>query len=463
MLAFNISLILSCLFVCVVSVQGLGYCDSAKLACKEGWVTSRPGRVIKRWLDKIRNVPDCFVVPFRDVAKLGKYPLGGGKPDGMGTESWEGEVDVDGYFEGEGVLNVADCSGQDGCLENLERVEGLWFGGRLEGVAYFFTKERVETVNMVHGLRHGIGLGFGDNEKKYLVWATMYKDGEEIGPVWDLTMGQGLDRKQQYQPRTQSVMGHLTPLDFLGGGVLYNNSVWLHPDMETVMVGKWKKGVMEEGNEGKVRAVRCNNGILELEVKPAGTSKIFKYDPPTATMMTSEPQERDPYESKHLVVKKSRLGGDGLFARLDTPKNTLLAYYSGFKIPVNSLEDIWVGEVGGEDIAESLNSEDSKVKELIERKSYLIALDPEHDIDMPPEIGLDSSKYVATLGHKTNHWFSPNCYFGWAVHPRHGRIRSVVSLRAISAGEELTVDYDYPPLEKYTPKWYKKLYKFMYK
>lgn len=169
-------------------------------------------------------------------------------------------------------------------------------------------------------------------------------------------------------------------------------------------------------------------------------------------MMTSEPQERDPYESKHLVVKKSRLGGEGLFARLDTPKNTLLAYYSGFKIPVNSLEDIWVGEVGGEDIAESLDSEDSKVKELIERKSYLIALDPEHDIDMPPEIGLDSSKYVATLGHKTNHWFSPNCYFGWAVHPRHGRIRSVVSLRAISAGEELTVDYDYPPLEKYTPK-----------
>ena len=103
------------------------------------------------------------------------------------------------------------------------------------------------------------------------------------------------------------------------------------------------------------------------------------------------------------------------------PSNT--SSYSVFceKIPVNSLEDIWVGEVGGEDIAESLDSEDSKVKELIERKSYLIALDPEHDIDMPPEIGLDSSKYVATLGHKTNHWFSPNCYFGWAVHPRHGR------------------------------------------
>ena len=88
---------------------------------------------------------------------------------------------------------------------------------------------------------------------------------------------------------------------------------------------------------------------------------------------------------------------------------------------MNSLETVWVEQVGGEDAAEALSSEDPKIQQFIERKSYLIALNPEHDIDMPPETGLDDTKYLATLGHKTNHWFSPNCYFGWAVHPIHGR------------------------------------------
>ena len=91
-------------------------------------------------------------------------------------------------------------------------------------------------------------------------------------------------------------------------------------------------------------------------------------------------------------------------------------------MPVNYLEHAWVEQVGGEDAADVLGKDDPALLAFIERKSYLIALDPEHDLDMPPEIGLDQSKYVATLGHKTNHWFAPNCYFGWAVHPRHGRL-----------------------------------------
>ena len=53
----------------------------------------------------------------------------------------------------------------------------------------------------------------------------------------------------------------------------------------------------------------------------------------------------------------------------------------------------------------------------------------------------------ATLGHKVNHWPLPNSYIGWAVHPRwphpprhggrFGRVRSIVALRALQAGEEV--------------------------
>ena len=41
------------------------------------------------------------------------------------------------------------------------------------------------------------------------------------------------------------------------------------------------------------------------------------------------------------------------------------------------------------------------------------------------------------------------------------RIRSLVTLRDVKEGEELTVDYDYELNDKFTPKWYKELYQAM--
>ena len=157
-----------------------------------------------------------------------------------------------------------------------------------------------------------------------------------------------------------------------------------------------------------------------------------------------------------------RLSGEGLFSIRAAPKNTLVAFFCGFKVPVDWLEANWTLSVGGEDIANSLLPGDPKLQEFIYRKSYLIALDLQHDLDMPPEIGKNTTKYQATLGHKVNHWFEPNCYFGWAVHPRLGRIRSIVTLREVKKGEELTVDYGYSLDDRTTPGWYVKLHKHVY-
>ena len=52
-----------------------------------------------------------------------------------------------------------------------------------------------------------------------------------------------------------------------------------------------------------------------------------------------------------------------------------------------------------------------------------------------------------------NHSFRfMNCKFGFAQHPRFGFIGSVVAIKDIQAGEELLVDYEYPPP---FPQWYK--------
>ena len=106
---------------------------------------------------------------------------------------------------------------------------------------------------------------------------------------------------------------------------------------------------------------------------------------------------------------------------------TLLAFFGGNLIPVDSLEKAFEEEIGVP--VTSLQPSDSRlatstktetehpVKQLIrladylERKSYLVALDKELDIDIPPELR-DTKSYNATLGHKVNHWPLPNSFIG---------------------------------------------------
>ena len=65
------------------------------------------------------------------------------------------------------------------------------------------------------------------------------------------------------------------------------------------------------------------------------------------------------------------------------------------------------------------------------------------------------SNYCATMGHKANHAFSErNACYDSCFHPRFGAIKCIRTLRAVTAGEELTVDYGYA--ERSGPKWYMK-------
>lgn len=63
----------------------------------------------------------------------------------------------------------------------------------------------------------------------------------------------------------------------------------------------------------------------------------------------------------------------------------------------------------------------------------------------------DVSIMRCTLGHKANHSDRPNAEFDWTEHPRFGSIRTIVTIRAIEAGEEITVDYGYGGFVHQTP------------
>merc|ERR1719219_2720247 len=136
--------------------------------------------------------------------------------------------------------------------------------------------------------------------------------------------------------------------------------------------------------------------IMQTEVVPG--SKSYKYDPPTAERISSNPLDRDQYEVKHVTVKKSNLEGDGIFALKSLRKNTLACFFSGFKVKENYVEGLWVEKVGGKENFLNLKREDPLCQEFIERKSYLIALDEENDLDLPPDIAVDNQRFRATSG-----------------------------------------------------------------
>ena len=68
------------------------------------------------------------------------------------------------------------------------------------------------------------------------------------------------------------------------------------------------------------------------------------------------------------------------------------------------------------------------------------------------------TRYRASLAHKANHSFLKyNSKFTSVIHPRHGPIQAIQSLRNIVKGEEILVSYWYSE-EGFVSRWYAKAY-----
>ena len=67
-----------------------------------------------------------------------------------------------------------------------------------------------------------------------------------------------------------------------------------------------------------------------------------------------------------------------------------------------------------------------------------------------------TARYCATLGHKVNHSFRPNCRFSSFIHPLFGRLPSILTTETVPAGAELLVYYKYEMDN--CPQWYADLW-----
>ncbi len=95
-------------------------------------------------------------------------------------------------------------------------------------------------------------------------------------------------------------------------------------------------------------------------------------------------------------------------------------------------------------------------KEVWETSGYKIYINADYAsgerMDIPEDC-IDTNNYCATLGHKLNHSFQPNCEEWFFDHPRFGLLPCERTLRDIEAGEELFLDYEYDPYN--CPEWFR--------
>ena len=89
--------------------------------------------------------------------------------------------------------------------------------------------------------------------------------------------------------------------------------------------------------------------------------------------------------------------GDGLFALRDIPEKTIISYYNGIRLLPG--ESYTTTSCNYQIYVDWSNTDESPY------------------IDIPKEC-VDASIYCASLSHKANHGFKPNCRYVPADHPR---------------------------------------------
>lgn len=344
-------------------------------------------------------------------------------------ETVEGLLDEDGLPHGFCTVTYS----------STDRFEGHFFHGEKNGRGkfFFFDGSTLEGFYVDDALQ---GQGIYTYEDGGSLHGT-YMDGELNGPAQEydtdgrlIFKGQYRDNNRQgvcwiYYPDGGSLVGEVNE----DGEMTGEKIAYVYPDGKTALYGKFIDGEMIEGKLAHLKFIE--EGRPHFDVVP--DSSIFNFDKSTSSCISTNTLLPDPYESERVYVAESLISnaGEGLYAKVAAGPNTVMSFYNGVRITHH--------EVDSRDWSTNGNT---------------ISLDEETVIDVPEPYNY-VSKYCATLGHKANHSFTPNCIYDPFVHPRFGSIKCIRTIRPVVRDEELTVAYGYdhsPPGNNgpEAPEWY---------
>ncbi|XP_073896594.1 histone-lysine N-methyltransferase SETD7 isoform X4 [Macaca fascicularis] len=160
---------------------------------------------------------------------------------------------------------------------------------------------------------------------------------------------------------------------------------YVYPDERTALYGKFIDGEMIEGKLATLMSTE--EGRPHFELMPGNS--VYHFDKSTSSCISTNALLPDPYESERVYVAESLISsaGEGLFSKVAVGPNTVMSFYNGVRITHQ--------EVDSRDWALNGNT---------------LSLDEETVIDVPEPYN-HVSKYCASLGHKANHSFTPNCIY----------------------------------------------------
>uniref|UniRef100_A0A8C6TLJ4 Histone-lysine N-methyltransferase SETD7 n=1 Tax=Neogobius melanostomus TaxID=47308 RepID=A0A8C6TLJ4_9GOBI len=345
-------------------------------------------------------------------------------------ETVEGPLDEDGLPHGFCTVTYSSS----------DRFEGHFSHGEKNGKGTFhFFDGSTLSGQYVEDALHGQAVY--TYEDGTVLYGT-YADGELNGPAQEYDPEGRLMFRGQY--RDNSRCGDCW-IYYTDGGCLFgqvneegemsgDSVAYVYPDGRTALHGRFVEGEVIQARLANL--VSNGNGRPHFEV--AQNSAVYTYDKSTSSCIAAHALLPDPYESQSVYVADSLIegAGEGLFTKTDADANTVMAFYNGVRITHS--------EVDSRDWALNGNT---------------ISLDEDTVIDVPQPFDR-TDQYSASLGHKANHSFSPNCKYDPYVHPRFGSIKCIRTLRPVHKDEELTVAYGYDhetPGKNgpEAPEWYK--------
>ncbi|XP_065919904.1 histone-lysine N-methyltransferase SETD7-like [Dysidea avara] len=345
-----------------------------------------------------------------------------GQPHGRGTQQWPKRGD---------------------------RFEGHFCAGAKHGKGCFYFRDGSSlSGNFKDDSLEGVGLYTRDDGSQII---SQYHDGELYGESTECSAAGNVIFKGQYKNDTR--VGYCMAYDeynaILAGnvddsGAFSGHSIfYIYPDHIHALVGHFDDGVMVSAKAAKLDSKFT---IDSKEPPPyhllADYKGTYTYDPSSHDTIASQPLLSDPYEQAHVCVDESTIpgAGEGLFARTNLEEGQVISFYNGTRL--------------------SHKEVDNRSWEL---DGNTISLDDTCVLDVPKTFS-DLADYTASLGHKANHSFHPNCQYDIFVHPRFGEIKCVRTLCEVNCGEELTCCYDYnhyKPDDNTAdmPEWYLKDFK----
>lgn len=240
--------------------------------------------------------------------------------------------------------------------------------------------------------------------------------------------------------------------------------IFIYPDMLTGIRGQFRNGELVSGSAIDITGERCNQGLKEVEFRPAlfDPHVIWRKEKNTEEVwpphvLGQHPTVMDPMERKNVYVGASRqpFADEGLFARRNFRAGDLVSYFSGQR----TLSGLMFHDNMTSEVAAEVGSYYFNLGENC-AQWWGCKID-DYVIDVPIEFR-SITKFRRTLGHKGNHKFKGNNVdYETVLHPVHGPIACLIANRFIRKGQEIFSDYNYE-LEN-AEEWYIDQYNEAYK